>query len=150
MPSRSDRNATGLNHSPKFTYGTSANACCCTASARAKRCPGSFSNAKASRSCSISGSHGQPNHARSRHPPLVTTLASGCTTSMPMNHVGKMFQPFSSGGASSARRLVSVLQSIAWSSTFTPASRRTPASISAAPLRIATSVGCIRTTGRPS
>src|SRR5258708_34245320 len=83
-----------------------------TASASSFCLAGSVSRRKAERSFSMSGSHGQPNHALSQSP-LVKELPAGLSASTVTVVVKKMFQPPLSGASFLVRRATTVCQSIA-------------------------------------
>ena len=74
------------------------------------------------RSCN-SSSQGHPNHASSQAPDTPVCMR-GLIRMVAGQAVWKRFQPPSAGAFFSARREVRVDQSMAWSSTLTPISRR--------------------------
>src|SRR5213593_3168131 len=81
---------------------------------------GLVSRAKASRSPSMSLSHGQPNMALS-HEALRKPIITGFRMSAATHEVRNAFQPPAVGGSFLARRATSVCQSIECMSTLKPA-----------------------------
>src|SRR5258708_1813253 len=81
---------------------------------------GSVSLEKASRSFSISASHGQPKVALS-HEALMKAADTGFITSGEPHEVKKALQPPDASGSFLARRATRVCQSIACRSTLKPA-----------------------------
>src|ERR1700730_8947953 len=111
---------------------------------------GDDERAKVSFSCSILGSSAQPNQPPFLPRPPIEKLTIGLTTSAATQLVKNMFQTPSFGGFWLVRRVTTVCQSVACTSTLKPASRNCCATTIGCAFNVTTSPGAMTTTGVPS
>src|SRR6185295_1940567 len=124
-------------------YGTNRKASTCTASDAFLLARASVVLNQTWRKSSIFGSAGQPNHDLS--PRLTIGTLAGESMSGPTNQVWKMDQPPLTTGSFEVRRVMSVPQSPACSSTLRPSLRNSSAVISDCECTIGWSVAEIMT-----